>query len=340
MTGTTRRARVLLASVAMTGGLAGTLAGTTAGCNALWGASDFSFEPGASGGAGGGHGAAGGAGNGGPAGGGGTTGGGGSNGGGGAGNGGMGAYGGAPSECEMDDECPPGTVCGPGMTCVPGCTASHGCSGGLSCCNEACVDTDTDEAHCGACNDPCAGQDSCIDGGCQSGTVTTVSFSPTDDTYLRSDSADYAPGATDFMAVRADKPQRAMVRFDVSSIPASASVTDATLTVCAEWVPMNTRTYELHRVTSAWAEATATWNTQPTVVATPTAVQSTPAAQVCWDWSVDGDVQAWVDGTANHGWQLRDQVESASGMVSMGLTTKEGVVTTDHPKLTVSYLPP
>lgn len=53
------------------------------------------------------------------------------------------------------------------------CCGGHGgvCCGGLGdperqCCNGECVNTRTDPNHCGACNTPCAANESCIDGEC------------------------------------------------------------------------------------------------------------------------------------------------------------------------------
>jgi hypothetical protein len=40
------------------------------------------------------------------------------------------------------------------------------CDAGETSCSGACVDTDTDEANCGACGNPCAGDQICTDGEC------------------------------------------------------------------------------------------------------------------------------------------------------------------------------
>jgi hypothetical protein len=63
---------------------------------------------------------------------------------------------GAPRGCVTDDQCGPGTICGEDGVCVPGCTETHACPGSQSCCGSVCVDTNTDIAHCGGCNIPCA----------------------------------------------------------------------------------------------------------------------------------------------------------------------------------------
>ncbi|MCA9577935.1 MAG: hypothetical protein KC668_21015, partial [Myxococcales bacterium] len=53
-----------------------------------------------------------------------------------------------------DNPCGNGQTCSGGVCCGPGLT---GCGG-------SCVDTKTNEDHCGACNDVCSG--TCINGSC------------------------------------------------------------------------------------------------------------------------------------------------------------------------------
>lgn len=61
-----------------------------------------------------------------------------------------------------------GGVCIPAPTCV--CPPSNGCDAGLTACNGACVDLQTDPQHCGACNTACATGDTCSGGTCQAST--------------------------------------------------------------------------------------------------------------------------------------------------------------------------
>src|SRR5688572_24879520 len=55
--------------------------------------------------------------------------------------------------CTDDEACGDGEICEGGM-CVAGCRDDSTC-GGQSCCDGACVDLASDEAHCGACGEPC-----------------------------------------------------------------------------------------------------------------------------------------------------------------------------------------
>lgn len=74
--------------------------------------------------------------------------------------------------CLEDGDCPLGTLCD-GGTCEPGCNRNHGCLVGLACCGDQCVDVETDLAHCGGCDMPCAPANAtgdCVGGQCNVGT--------------------------------------------------------------------------------------------------------------------------------------------------------------------------
>ena len=73
--------------------------------------------------------------------------------------------------CVDDTECAAGTVCDTGSgTCVPGCNATQPCAGTDECCNDQCIDTDSDVANCGGCGNTCAipnADAACVDGSCE-----------------------------------------------------------------------------------------------------------------------------------------------------------------------------
>ncbi len=129
--------------------------------------------------------------------------------------------------------------------------------------------------------------------------------------------------------------RRGFVRYTLPVIPSGATVTRVQLSFTQENVrSMNggprTATLEAHRVTSAWSEGAGGANTRscgggtdvagidwagmPTVAATASATRALPVTEpftVTFDTNVgtadDGliaDVQAWVNGSANHGWRL------------------------------------
>jgi len=128
------------------------------------------------------------------------------------------------------------------------------------------------------------------------------------------------------------------VEFNVSSIPAGATVDSATLTLCATAVPSSTKTYEVHRVTASWVEGSVTWDTQPAVAASATTSATTPASAACMTWTVTSDVQLWVDGTTNNGWRVFDTVEGSGPNKTNVFRSKEDTaVPADVPKLDVTY---
>ena len=70
--------------------------------------------------------------------------------------------------CVQDSDCGLGTVCEMG-TCVPGCNQQQPCQPGFACCNDACVDLQTDINNCGACDNVCTFANAsavCTDGMC------------------------------------------------------------------------------------------------------------------------------------------------------------------------------
>ena len=98
-----------------------------------------------------------------------------------------------------------------------------------------------------------------------------VSLVSSADSYVRQDAAGTNYGTAVLMDVGSmkdggtSKNRRSFVEFDVSSIPASSTVSSATLTLCATAVPGVTRTYDVHAVSADWVETTITWTNQPSV---------------------------------------------------------------------------
>jgi hypothetical protein len=60
-------------------------------------------------------------------------------------------------------------------TCVADCTAA-----GLTACNNACINQDTDPMNCGGCNQRCASGEVCVAGNCQSFRATACTTCPCD----------------------------------------------------------------------------------------------------------------------------------------------------------------
>ena len=75
----------------------------------------------------------------------------------------------------------PGRTCGDGKKCCPGATCRGGtcrCKAGRTKCDGRCVDTQTSETHCGACNAPCDPTETCVEGVCQPPAVCSGELCP------------------------------------------------------------------------------------------------------------------------------------------------------------------
>lgn len=106
---------------------------------------------------------------------------------------------------------------------------------------------------------------------------------------------------------------RALVKFDLSSIPAGAIIHSAVLYAYTAKVPPISRVYEVHRISNGWSETTTRWNNQPFVALNTSAMARTPTSPSWMSWIVTKDVQIWLNTfQKNHGWMIRDQDENSS----------------------------
>jgi len=151
--------------------------------------------------------------------------------------------------------------------------------------------------------------------------------------------------------------RRVHVRFDLAgcapSIPATATIRAATLRLYASALPAVCRTVDVFRVTAAWTETGITWNTQPfgTTVNNPATASRTDSFDVgspggCENATVGyvsganvtADVAAFVTGTANYGWMLRDDAENSGTTRTITFSTKELATLAQAPQLVVTYV--
>jgi hypothetical protein len=152
--------------------------------------------------------------------------------------------------------------------------------------------------------------------------------------------------------------RRLYIRFDltqcVPAIPASATIRLATLRMYVTALPAACRTVDIFRVTATWTEAAITWNNQPfgTAInnpasgsATDTFAAGTPAG--CQNLTanayvvgalVTSDVAAFVGGTANFGWMLRDDVEGSATARTQTYSAKNLGTASQAPQLVVTYV--
>jgi hypothetical protein len=163
--------------------------------------------------------------------------------------------------------------------------------------------------------------------------------------------------------------RRALLAFDLSSIPAGSTVTGATLTMYMAQSQAPTQSVTVHRVLAGWGEGTsnsgpsggngtdatpgdATWlhrefDTLLWASAGGDFDATVRAATVVggvgsYSWSGAGmvaDVQAWVDGALpNDGWLLLGDEVTLS--TSKRFVSREGTEIGQRPKLVVEYVVP
>lgn len=132
--------------------------------------------------------------------------------------------------------------------------------------------------------------------------------------------------------------RRAFVRFDVEScaIPAGARIKTASLDLHLAIAPAAGRTYDVHRVDSAWTEPALTWSAQPSWSATATGSFSADALGAR-STNVTSDVSSFLTGTANNGWVIKDRSENSA-------TSQQGSFNSDEapsqrPALVIGYYP-
>ena len=103
--------------------------------------------------------------------------------------------------------------------------------------------------------------------------------------------------------------------------------------------PTASRTYEAHLVSAAWTETGVTWTNQPAVGTLTASTATGTTANVTLTWAVTADVQAFVDGTTNRGWRIKDQTESSAPTRNAVFRSAEYGTASQRPVLEVTYYP-
>lgn len=137
-------------------------------------------------------------------------------------------------------------------------------------------------------------------------------------------------------------PMRAMIKFDLSQIPANATVTAVSMTVTeVKENSIATTDYELHRILQNWTASEATWNNRTASsawsaagLAADTDYTATASGTITATVGAFGphtfdsndkliaDVQAWIsDPTSNNGWFFKAATESGQNGRRWGSTS-------------------
>ena len=133
---------------------------------------------------------------------------------------------------------------------------------------------------------------------------------------------------------------RSYIKFDISSLPSEAIITEAKLILSGNGGHSGGNDSYIQRVTSSWAENTVTWNTKP-FVTTSNQVMLDASSSSDEDYEVDimDFVVGWRENTfSNHGVSLRLQDEGTNN-VSLSFHSKESTPGKE-PKLVINYVIP
>jgi hypothetical protein len=189
----------------------------------------------------------------------------------------------------------------------------------------------------------------------QNGAQPTTSYAGNLDTYLSQNNTTSNYGGATTLLVDGDDPggsgkdKRALLKWDVSAIPSTKTVTSASITVNVSDV--SSQAYELYQLKRAWTEGSATWNNyasgtawqvagadgsndRSTTVLGTIAAASTGFYTINLNTSGVALVQGWVNGSiSNQGVILLDAANSNG----LDFRSSEYSTVANRPKLTVTY---
>ena len=186
----------------------------------------------------------------------------------------------------------------------------------------------------------------------------TLSFSPiADNTLYQKDGKNYGAANVVWVGSYNNERDRAVMKFDLSSIPANAVVTSATLQLVRTGGDSPAANISAHQITNSWTEGTggysggtgvSNWNQRNAGVNWNTAggdfnpsgeaVTSVSGSGI-YTWSIPTMVQNWVSNSGtNHGVLLKMVTEPLSVEKLFG--SREHSSANNRPKLTIEYVVP
>ena len=182
------------------------------------------------------------------------------------------------------------------------------------------------------------------------GSVVSYTIQPSNqDSYIDNGSINGNFDGPTLEVVSNNKPKRALVEFDLSTIPTGVLIETATVQLYLITPPANNRTNDIYRVTNSWLEAQTTWRSRTSALnwttaggdfaagQTSSAFSGTSAGWVAFD--VASDVQDFIDGVqTNYGWLVKDSVEANADPATQVYAASENSSSAIQPKLVLSYV--
>lgn len=125
---------------------------------------------------------------------------------------------------------------------------------------------------------------------------------------------------------------RSLAQFYLPALPSDAKVSSANFNAYQTRVEATNVSVDLYKITSNWT-GSVTWNTQPTIHATPESTVTSNASGAYWQWDITQLTKDWYNGvTPNYGFMLKQQNEGTSPYRSFNT-----VNATNTPRLTINY---
>lgn len=177
--------------------------------------------------------------------------------------------------------------------------------------------------------------------------VAEVTLVADADTYLDQTRPDENYGPGESLEIRSWLTQnaRALLSFDLSTVPPGAAVTKARFLLHVGDSSSPDRTYQCHRITTAWEEDSVSWSSTPQTISRymTEAPIETSAGGVTWDVTeqvrqllIGIREHAWI----NHGWMIMDKAEDSEVSANVSFVSRESLVEEKRPYLTFSFVPP
>jgi hypothetical protein len=170
-------------------------------------------------------------------------------------------------------------------------------------------------------------------GGANCGTAQTMPAVA--DSWIEQSSASSNKGSDGILKVMSKSGNanlRALLRFNLPTIPAGCVLDAATLRVYAASASSGQRTLQALRVNASWTESGVTWGNQP---ATTGSAATTTSGTGYRQWSVAAIVQNMYSSGANNGFLIRDATEGQDAEQQFNAREKGE----NPPQLVVSFKP-
>jgi hypothetical protein len=169
---------------------------------------------------------------------------------------------------------------------------------------------------------------------------------PTADTRVAAQAPTSNYGKDAFVAVQRSAGsdcQRALIQFDLSSIPAGSTIDSATFSAyyfsyyTLSFDPVG-QVYDCYQITSPWTETGVNWNNQPRYTNSGGDIATMPSSYGWVTWNVKDIVQSWINGTPNYGLLLRDSGDPQATINKIALFfARECADSSYAPRLVINY---